>query len=352
MRTPLFALGGRTASTTGIVVLAAVSGLIALKSSTPFAIWATLAVLVAAPLVLLLAFERRRRHRAECAESGLQSALAAAIIEAARLKQSTGPTTPSRDQVDAGTPASDPTAPPTRRATAAHASARHVSAVRQVIGYVSVSDDPHSDTTQTSLDAVHAACGRAGWKLLEIVRDRENGRILERPGLHYALERIADAKANVLVVAEMRRLSRSIVDLGALMAWFRESGAALIALDLDIDTSTREGYQVATTLVALSNWERERIASRTRSALAEVRAHGHPTGRPAVSDRPDLLERISAMRAANLTLRAIADQLNAEQIPTLRGGREWRPSSIQAALGYRRPGPRDHLPSPQKSKRG
>jgi hypothetical protein len=51
------------------------------------------------------------------------------------------------------------------------------------------------------------------------------------------------------------------------------------------------------------------------------------------------------MRAENMTLRAIADQLNAEGLPTLRGGTQWRPSSIQAALGYRRPDSRGHLPS-------
>jgi hypothetical protein len=56
------------------------------------------------------------------------------------------------------------------------------------------------------------------------------------------------------------------------------------------------------------------------------------------------MERIAAMRAGGLTLQAIADQLNAEHVPTLRGGAKWRPSSIQAALGYRRPTPRDHLP--------
>jgi hypothetical protein len=47
-----------------------------------------------------------------------------------------------------------------------------------------------------------------------------------------------------------------------------------------------------------------------------------------------------------MTLSAIAEQLNAEGVPTLRGGKKWRPSSIQATLGYQRPGPRDHLPSP------
>ena len=43
------------------------------------------------------------------------------------------------------------------------------------------------------------------------------------------------------------------------------------------------------------------------------------------------------MRRQGMTLQAIADQLNAEDTPTLRGGAEWRPSSVQAAAGYRRP---------------
>ena len=44
------------------------------------------------------------------------------------------------------------------------------------------------------------------------------------------------------------------------------------------------------------------------------------------------------MRASGMTLQAIADTLNSEGVPTLRGGSEWRPSSVQAATGYKRPG--------------
>ena len=168
----------------------------------------------------------------------------------------------------------------------------------RVIGYVTVPPGAGAGAARASSDRIEVACARSGWKLLEVVRDRETGRVLDRPGLRYALDRIANDTANVLVIGELQRLSRSIVDLGALLAWFREVNATLIALDLPIDTSSRVGYQVATTLIALSHWERERIAKRTRNALAEVRANGHPTGRPAVSDRPELLERISAMRAS------------------------------------------------------
>jgi DNA invertase Pin-like site-specific DNA recombinase len=128
------------------------------------------------------------------------------------------------------------------------------------------------------------------------------------------------------------------------MAWFRNARAALIALDLDIDTSTPKGHRVASTLIALSTHAHERTAQRSRGDMAEPRDNRR-NGRPAVRQDPELLERVAAMRAASMTLQAIADQLNAEGVPTLRGGKEWRPSSIQAALGYRRPGPRDHLPS-------
>jgi DNA invertase Pin-like site-specific DNA recombinase len=216
-----------------------------------------------------------------------------------------------------------------------------------VIGYVTQATGHADGNEGRSARAIQAICKRSGWDLLEIVHDPDDGPALDRVGLHDALERIASGVAHGLVVDDLERIGRSIVDLGALMAWFRDADATLVALDLDIDTSTAEGRHVADTLIALSARDHQRIASATRRGLAKGRASGRPTGRPAVSHRPDLVKRIASMRAANMTLRAIADQLNAEGVPTLRGGKKWRPSSIQATLGYQRPGPRDQLPSPK-----
>jgi DNA invertase Pin-like site-specific DNA recombinase len=234
--------------------------------------------------------------------------------------------------------APSPTTPDRRRST-------RLPAGTPLIGYVTVSANAPSGEAERSWAAIEAKCERSAWSLLEIVHDRENRRIRERPGLRYALERIVEREADGLIVSDLHRLSRSAVDLGALLAWFRDAHATLIALDLGIDTSTPEGDWVAATLIALGGYEHERISSRTRKALAEVRSRGSANGRPAVSDRPELVELIAAMRASKMTLQAIADQLNAEGVPTLRGGAKWRPSSIQAALGYRRPGTRDRLPS-------
>jgi DNA invertase Pin-like site-specific DNA recombinase len=209
-----------------------------------------------------------------------------------------------------------------------------------------VATDHGAGSARESSSVIETMCQRSAWELLETVREPDNGPTLDRPGLGYALERITSGAAQGLIVSDLQPISRSIVDLGALMARFRDAGATLIALDLDIDTSTPEGRHVANTLIALSASDHQRIASGTRRGLDKGRASGRPNGRPAVSHRPKLVELIVAMRAANMTLRAIADQLNAEGVPTLRGGKKWRPSSIQAALGYRRPGPRDHLSSP------
>jgi DNA invertase Pin-like site-specific DNA recombinase len=282
----------------------------------------------------------RRRDRPLVTGSLRRSKLAA-TIPAARGK-------PALDE--RAMPLVDETATATPLPGAGVTSARsssHLAPGSAVIGYVKVPPDSGVSDESEALTAIEATCARAGWKLLEIVRDREDSRALDRPGLGYALGRIADGQAQGLVVRDLERLSRSIIDLGVLMAWFRDAQAILIALDPDVDTSTPEGQRVATTLIALSVREHERIASATRRGLAEGRAHGRRVGRPAVSDRPELVARIAAMRAANMTLRAIADRLNAEGVPTPRGGKKWRPSSIQAALGYRRPDPRDHLPAPR-----
>ena len=89
--------------------------------------------------------------------------------------------------------------------------------------------------------------------------------------------------------------------------------------------------------MSVGQWESRRIGEQTRKGLAAARATRGKTGRPAVEDVPHLKERIAAMRAEGMTLQAIADKLNEEGVPTLRGGSQWRPSSVQAAAGYRRP---------------
>ena len=100
--------------------------------------------------------------------------------------------------------------PGCRRTGQATVSRRRRSCRRdEVIGYVTTSTDAWSDEDEGSAAAIEATCEDSAWDLLEIVCDRENGRTLDRPGLSYALERIADGRAHGLVVSDLQRLSRS-----------------------------------------------------------------------------------------------------------------------------------------------
>jgi DNA invertase Pin-like site-specific DNA recombinase len=184
-----------------------------------------------------------------------------------------------------------------------------------VIGYVTASDGANGRMTPPER-AIERACERAGWRLVAIVRDRDGGRLLERPGLSHALDRIADGQAGGLVVTDARLLSRSL-DFAGLVSWFRESEAALIALDLGVDTSTPEGSRVASTLVTINGWASGRIAARAAAA------------------RTRLLDRIATMHEEEgMSLQAIADELNAQGEPTLSGADAWWPSGVQTALRY------------------
>jgi peptidoglycan hydrolase-like protein with peptidoglycan-binding domain/DNA invertase Pin-like site-specific DNA recombinase len=210
-----------------------------------------------------------------------------------------------------------------------------------VLGYVTTSTDAWTQADERSAAAIEATCEDSAWELLEIVCDRENGRTLDRPGLSYALDCIAEGRAQGLVVSELQRLTPSSDDVDALVAWFRDVDATLVALDLGLDTSAPARRHVANALITLDDRVPEGRAHQGQNGDAGARVGG----RPALKDHPELIERIRSMRSARMSLQQIADQFNAEHVPTLRGGTRWRPSTIQAALGYRRP-PRDRLPPP------
>jgi peptidoglycan hydrolase-like protein with peptidoglycan-binding domain/DNA invertase Pin-like site-specific DNA recombinase len=224
----------------------------------------------------------------------------------------------------------------------------------RALGYVSVPNADRRDDARLRKQAgrIDALCEERGWLLVETVRDVEgdNGKGLDRPGLQYALERIAQGEASCLVVSHLGRLTRSAGDLGRILERLRVEGARLVAIDVGLDTGSHDGDIAADALMAVGIWERRRVGERTRKGLAAARARGAASGRPAVRDLPALQERIVAMRSAGMTLQAIADRLNEEGIPTLRGGKQWRPSSVQAATGYRRPnGARGQASSRERS---
>ena len=215
-----------------------------------------------------------------------------------------------------------------------------------VLGYASIPREAAGEyrtELRTQLQAIVTECRRRGLVLVDVVREHEPERAksLQRPGLGYALRRIANGEACGLVVADLSRISRSVTDVGEVLDWFARAGARLVAARPRLDTGEEDGKLAARTLINVSSSERERLGERTRKGLEAAQRERRRRGRSAVADNPGLSDRIARMRAEGMTLQAIADRLNEEGVPTIRGGVKWRPSSVQAAVGYRRPQQRD-----------
>jgi peptidoglycan hydrolase-like protein with peptidoglycan-binding domain/DNA invertase Pin-like site-specific DNA recombinase len=211
----------------------------------------------------------------------------------------------------------------------------------RVLGYVStpLNSGIRSEEFGDQLNAIDAYCDERGWDLVEVVQDVDTNRARERQGLLYALEKIGRGEASCIIVAELGRLSRSAADLGGILDRLERSDGRLVALDVGLDTASAEGRVAAQALTSVGAWEHERTAGR----LAAVSAPPSPVLEPReAEDVGALKQRIVEMREGGMTLQAIADVLNAEGVPTLRGGAKWRPSSVQSAAGYRRP------PKPQR----
>jgi DNA invertase Pin-like site-specific DNA recombinase len=231
--------------------------------------------------------------------------------------------------------APSPVGPPPAPASEPVASAP---GARRALGYVCLGDGPAADGLAGRRTAIREWCGAHGIELATVVHDSEaNGDGHSRPSLRWALEQIANQQANLLVVARLHDLSTNLANLPPLLSWFTEPGRSLVALDVHMDTATDAGRIAAEALEGVGGWEHDRISERTRRGLEAARQRGGAQGRTAVADVPELHERIATMREQGMTLQAIADTLNEEGVPTLRGGAMWRPSSVQSATGYRRP---------------
>jgi DNA invertase Pin-like site-specific DNA recombinase len=126
----------------------------------------------------------------------------------------------------------------------------------------------------------------------------------ERSGFDWAVRRTSDGEEKELVVAELSGVSTSVTDLSDLLEWFFRSEARRVSATPGLDTAEQGGRLVASAIIDVSSWQRERLS-----------------------------RRIAWMRAEAMTLDMIADQLNEEGVPTNSGEARWHPASVQAATG-------------------
>jgi DNA invertase Pin-like site-specific DNA recombinase len=203
-----------------------------------------------------------------------------------------------------------------------------------VVGYVRVGPRERR-STRLELDQqrrlIEQECERRGWRLVRIESDVRSGRTLRRSGLQAALASCEQGEASGVVVARLDRLTYSLDHLAMLIRRAVEAPFNVVALDTGLDLASPEGAQVGQVLAVASRWHPRGLTRRAQLALDDHRVGPRRRGRPS-STPPDVARRIRELRDGGATLQAICDALNAEGVPTPRGGSRWRPSSLRAIL--------------------
>ena len=139
------------------------------------------------------------------------------------------------------------------------------------IGYARVSTEEQSLNRQIDM-LNEVGCEK-------IFEEKISGIKRERQELIKMLEQLR--KGDLIIVAYLTRLSRSVKELFQLVEQIEAKGANIKSLKESwMDTSTPQGKLMFTIFAGISQFERDLISQRTIEGLVAARARGKKGGRP------------------------------------------------------------------------
>ena len=139
------------------------------------------------------------------------------------------------------------------------------------IGYARVSTEEQSLNRQIDM-LNEVGCEK-------IFEEKISGIKRERQELIKMLDQLR--KGDLIIVADLTRLSRSVKELFQLVEQIEAKGANIKSLKESwMDTSTPHGKLMFTIFAGISQFERDLISQRTIEGLVAARARGKKGGRP------------------------------------------------------------------------
>jgi DNA invertase Pin-like site-specific DNA recombinase len=165
----------------------------------------------------------------------------------------------------------------------------------ELIGYGRVS------TRDQNLDAQRSALLAAGCS--RIFEETASGALRERPELAAALDYMRPG--DVLVVARLDRLGRSLRHLLDTVEDLQRRGIGLQSLGEQLDTTTAAGRLIFHLFAVLADFERALTRERADAGRAAARARGETGGRP-VAVTAEKLAAARALLASGHTTAAAA----------------------------------------------
>jgi DNA invertase Pin-like site-specific DNA recombinase len=115
-----------------------------------------------------------------------------------------------------------------------------------------------------------------------VIEEKISGREVDRRALHEVFAYCREG--DILVVARLDRLGRSLRELIDLVGELEGQGVGFRSLKESLDTTTAGGRLIFHVFGALAEFEREIIRERTLAGLESARARGRHGGRPRALD--------------------------------------------------------------------
>ncbi len=143
-----------------------------------------------------------------------------------------------------------------------------------------------STSEQTTENQIHAI-RQAGYDIQQhrVVSETISGKVKasERPEWGRLIDRLESG--DELVVLKLDRLGRDNIDVQQTISMLVERGVHIRCLDLPVqDLSSSEGRLMLQMFSAFAEFERNRIAERTREGIERAKAEGKKLGRPVATD--------------------------------------------------------------------
>jgi DNA invertase Pin-like site-specific DNA recombinase len=212
-------------------------------------------------------------------------------------------------------------------------------AAPKAVIYLRVSTDQQA-REGIGLDAQLARCeaiaNARGLSIAGVYRDEGlsgKAEVRLRPGLVAAINECKKTGA-ILLAYSVSRIARRQRILWDLLDPEGGHRLAFISATEPFDTSTPMGRAMLGMIAVWSALEADLVSERTKDALAQARARGTRLGAPSAIAlvAPEVVARVKELEAAGHSLRAIADKLNAEGVPTAKGAGQWWPKTVRTLL--------------------
>lgn len=182
----------------------------------------------------------------------------------------------------------------------------------------------------------------------------EKVRFLERPAAQQMLGYMLAKDIKRILVAKLDRTFRNVSDCLDTIEELTKRGIYFIIMDCGdgqiLDTSDASAELRVTMLAAVARFENARKSQRVKETAKFLKSENKPIGKAPygwrvtgrrevmqpVPAEQEILRRLMSGDLSKLTLREAQRRLNAEGVPTKRGGAKWHASTVQSVREHAR----------------